>query len=69
MYEFPAGSGNKLNLKQIANQLTRRILKIFERNEEDNFNIMQAITRSGRKIISKIIICFMNFFMETRVRA
>jgi Glycosyl hydrolase family 63 C-terminal domain len=36
-YEFPAGSGNKLNLKQIANQLTRRILKIFERNDEGQF--------------------------------
>ncbi|MEO5683941.1 MAG: glucosidase [Chitinophagaceae bacterium] len=32
-YEFPVGSGNKLNLKQIANQLTKRILKIFEVNE------------------------------------
>ncbi len=37
MYEFPAGSGNKLNLKQIANQLTRRILKIFERNDGGQF--------------------------------
>ena len=36
-YEFPAGSGNKLNLKQIANQLTRRILKIFEKNDEGQF--------------------------------
>jgi len=36
-YEFPAGSGNKLNLKQIANELTRRILKIFERNEAGQF--------------------------------
>jgi Glycosyl hydrolase family 63 C-terminal domain len=36
-YEFPAGSGNKLNLKQIANQLTRRILKIFERNTDGQF--------------------------------
>ncbi len=36
-YEFPAGSGNKLNLKQIANQLTSRILKIFERNDEGQF--------------------------------
>ncbi len=36
-YEFPAGSGNKLNLKQIANQLTKRILKIFERNDEGQF--------------------------------
>ncbi|HMO61822.1 MAG TPA: glucosidase [Ferruginibacter sp.] len=32
-YEFPAGSGNKLNLKQIANALTKRILKIFERTD------------------------------------
>ena len=36
-YEFPVGSGNKLNLKQIANELTRRILKIFERNETGKF--------------------------------
>lgn len=32
-YEFPAGSGNKLTLKQIANELTKRLLKIFERND------------------------------------
>ena len=33
-YEFPAGSGTQLNLKQIANELTKRLLKIFERNKE-----------------------------------
>ena len=36
-YEFPAGSGTKLNLKQIANQLTKRILKIFEVNDTGKF--------------------------------
>ncbi|HEX3166540.1 MAG TPA: glucosidase, partial [Chitinophagaceae bacterium] len=36
-YEFPAGSGKKMNLKQIANQLTKRILNIFKRNEKGNF--------------------------------
>jgi hypothetical protein len=36
-YEFPTGSGKKLNLKQIANQLTKRILKIFERNDSGAF--------------------------------
>jgi hypothetical protein len=36
-YEFPAGSGTKLNLKQIANQLTKRLLKIFERNDTGTF--------------------------------
>jgi hypothetical protein len=32
VYEFPAGSGEKMNLKQIANELSKRLLKIFERN-------------------------------------
>ena len=36
-YEFPAGSGNKQNLKQIANHLTRRLLNIFKRNETGAF--------------------------------
>lgn len=36
-FEFPAGSGNKLNLKQIANELTRRLLKIFERNDAGQY--------------------------------
>jgi hypothetical protein len=36
-FEFPSGSGKKLNLKQIANQLTKRLLKIFERNDSGKF--------------------------------
>ena len=36
-YEFPTGSGNKMTLKEIANQLTKRLLKIFERNDEGSF--------------------------------
>jgi hypothetical protein len=36
-YEFPAGSGNKLNLKQIANELSKRLLKIFEKNESGKY--------------------------------
>jgi hypothetical protein len=31
-YEFPAKSGNKLTLKQIAVELTKRLMKIFERD-------------------------------------
>jgi len=36
-YEFPAGSGIKLTLKQIANELTKRLLKIFEKNDTGAF--------------------------------
>ena len=35
--EFPTGSGNRLNLNQVANELTKRLLKIFERNEEGKY--------------------------------
>ena len=34
---FPARSGNKMNLKQIANELTKRLLKIFDVNENGQY--------------------------------
>lgn len=37
IYEFPTGSGRKLNLRQIAIELTKRLLKIFERNEQGRY--------------------------------
>ncbi|WP_396602226.1 MGH1-like glycoside hydrolase domain-containing protein [Algibacter sp. R77976] len=37
VYEFPTGSGNKLNLKQIANELTKRLITLFEPNEDGKF--------------------------------
>ncbi|MBU2906487.1 glucosidase [Arenibacter algicola] len=36
-YEFPTGSGVKLNLKEIANELTKRLVKLFEHNAEGKF--------------------------------
>lgn len=36
-YEFPTGSGNKLNLNQIANELTKRLIKLFERDDNGKF--------------------------------
>ena len=36
-YEFPTGSGNKLNLKEIANELSKRLIKLFERNSQGKF--------------------------------
>ena len=37
IYEYPTGSGKKLNLKEIATELTKRLLHIFERNEAGKF--------------------------------
>ena len=36
-YEFPTGSGTKLNLKEIANELTLRLMKLFDRNEDGRY--------------------------------
>ncbi len=41
-FEFPAGSGTMLNLKQIANALTKRLLKIFEKNETGAYQYHDA---------------------------
>jgi len=37
VYEFPTGSGNKLNLKEIANEISKRLIKLFESNEDGKF--------------------------------
>ena len=34
---FPPARAIKLNLKQIANELTKRLLKIFERNDAGQY--------------------------------
>ncbi len=50
MYEFPTGSGNKLNLKEIANELTKRLIKLFEANDEGKF---QYHADDANKLFSK----------------
>lgn len=40
-YDFPTGSGNKLNLKQIAYALKDRLLKLFERDEAGKYRYHQ----------------------------
>ena len=37
VYEFPTGSGHKMNLKQIAKELTKRLIRLFERNGQGKF--------------------------------
>ncbi|SIQ33299.1 MGH1-like glycoside hydrolase domain-containing protein [Maribacter ulvicola] len=37
VYEFPTGSGEKLNLNEIANEISKRLIKLFEPNEDGKF--------------------------------
>ena len=38
VYEFPTGSGHKLNLKEIAAELSKRLLKLFQRDDSGKYN-------------------------------
>jgi len=37
VYEFPTRSGNKLNLNEIANELSKRLIKLFQPNADGKF--------------------------------
>ncbi|WP_455168704.1 MGH1-like glycoside hydrolase domain-containing protein, partial [Aegicerativicinus sediminis] len=37
-YEFPTGSENRLNLNQIADELSKRLIKLFERDQNGKFH-------------------------------
>lgn len=37
-YEFPTGSGKKMNLNEIANELSKRLIKLFEPNKRGKYN-------------------------------
>ncbi|WP_159021249.1 glucosidase [Formosa sp. L2A11] len=37
LYDFPTGSGNKMNLNEIANELSERLIKLFEVNENGKY--------------------------------
>ncbi|MDP4261614.1 MAG: glucosidase [Bacteroidota bacterium] len=34
--EFPSGSGNKMNLSQVADELTKRVISLFEKDSDGN---------------------------------
>ena len=37
VYEFPTGSGVKLNLNEIANEISKRLIKLFQPNKKGKF--------------------------------
>ena len=39
LVECPSGSGNMMNLKQVANELTKRVISLFEKDEGGNRDI------------------------------
>tara|TARA_R110002051_G_scaffold255120_2_gene314204 strand:+ start:32486 stop:35113 length:2628 start_codon:yes stop_codon:yes gene_type:complete len=50
VYEFPTGSGNKLNLNEIANELSKRLIKLFQPNALGKF---QYHSDDAQKLFTK----------------
>ncbi|CAM4398808.1 MGH1-like glycoside hydrolase domain-containing protein [Zobellia nedashkovskayae] len=50
VYEFPTGSKNKLNLNEIANELSKRLINLFEPNKEGKF---QYHSEDKRNVFTK----------------
>ena len=61
-YEFPAGSGVKLTLKQIANELSKRLLKIFEKDGKGAFQYHDKVHPQWSKDHFKEHHLFYEFF-------
>jgi hypothetical protein len=36
LVDYPSGSGNKMNLKQVADELTKRVISLFQRDDKEN---------------------------------
>lgn len=50
VYEFPTGSGIKLNLNEIANELSKRLIKLFQANGDGKF---QYHSEDAHKVFTK----------------
>ena len=35
LVDYPSGSGNKMNLKQVADELTKRVISLFQRDDQE----------------------------------
>lgn len=57
--EFPKGSGQKLNLNEIADDLSKRLLKLFKQDSKGNYNYDQGYSK---ELSSKDEILFFEYF-------
>jgi hypothetical protein len=62
MVEFPSRSGNKINLRQLARELTIQLLKIFMRNEEGNRPVYASYNEFYKRAENKDLIQFFEYF-------
>ncbi len=60
--EYPTGSGIKLNLEQVANELTKRVISLFERDETGNRRIYGKYNWFYKQPGNEHLITFYEYF-------
>ena len=62
LVECPSGSGNKMNLEQVADELTRRVISLFEKDGEGNRKIFNSGNWFYKKPENKNLVLFYEYF-------
>ncbi len=62
LVECPVGSGNKMNLEQVADELTKRIISLFEKDAEGNRKIYDAYNWFYKKPENENLVLFYEYF-------
>ncbi len=62
LIEYPEGSGNKMNISQVSKELTKRVISLFERDEEGNIPLFGKYNWFYKLPENKHLISFYEYF-------
>jgi hypothetical protein len=62
LIEYPTGSGKKINLCEVADELTLRVISLFERNADGDRNIYGEYNWFYKKPENKDLVLFYEYF-------
>ena len=60
--ECPVGSGNQMNLEQVADELTRRVISLFEKDAEGNRKIYEKYNWFYKRPENQHLLLFYEYF-------
>ena len=62
LIECPIGSGNQMNLEQVADELTKRVISLFRKDEEGNRKIYNSSNWFYKKPGNEHLVLFYEYF-------
>ena len=62
LIEYPTGSGRKINLKEVANELTKRVISLFQKDRDGNRRLYGKYSWFYRQPGNEHLITFYEYF-------